>query len=117
DGDRDRRYRESFAAERHVGGEVHVLNCAHAPPCFSPRVSRVIDCSAMRTPPLSLLREIGRWSLTAGVINCVIGSGVFGLPSALANLAGQWSPLAVLFAGASVFIVVLCFAEVGSRFD
>jgi APA family basic amino acid/polyamine antiporter len=65
----------------------------------------------------SLVRAIGRWSLTAGVINAVIGSGIFGLPSAVANLVGPWSPLAVLIAGCSLFIVILCFAEVGSRFD
>ena len=71
----------------------------------------------MRATAPSLLREIGRWSLTAGVINSVIGSGIFGLPSAVARLLGPWSPLAVLLAGLLVFIVVLCFAEVGSRFD
>lgn len=65
----------------------------------------------------SLLREIGRWSLTLGVINSVIGSGIFGLPSAVVGLLGAWSPVAVLIAGLLVFIVVLCFAEVGSRFD
>src|SRR6516162_1414869 len=70
---------------------------------------------AAATP--SLLREIGRWSLTLGVINSVIGSGIFGLPSAVAGLLGAWSPAAVLIAGLLVFIVVLCFAEVGSRFD
>jgi APA family basic amino acid/polyamine antiporter len=65
----------------------------------------------------SLIRAIGRWSLTAGVINAVIGSGIFGLPSAVASLVGVWSPLAVLIAGCSIFIVILCFAEVGSRFE
>ena len=65
----------------------------------------------------SLIRAIGRWALTAAVINSVIGSGVFGLPSALAGFAGQWSPVTVLIAGASIFAIVLCFAEVGSRFD
>jgi len=47
----------------------------------------------------------------------VIGSGIFGLPSAVAALTGSWSPLAVLIAGACIFLVLLCFAEVGSRFD
>jgi amino acid transporter len=60
---------------------------------------------------------MGRWSLTAAIVNGVIGSGVFGLPSAVAALTGAWSPLAVLIAGACVFLVLLCFAEVGSRFD
>ena len=64
-----------------------------------------------------LVRAIGRWSLTAAVINSVIGSGIFGLPSAIAALVGAWSPLAVLVAGCCVFVVVLCFAEVGSRFE
>ena len=60
---------------------------------------------------------MGRWSLTAAIVNGVIGSGVFGLPSAVAALTGAWSPVAVLIAGACVFLVILCFAEVGSRFD
>lgn len=64
-----------------------------------------------------LIRAIGRWALTAAVINSVIGSGIFGMPAPLAKLAGAWSPLAVLIAGASIFIIVLCFAEVSSRFD
>src|SRR5262249_50216044 len=65
----------------------------------------------------SLVRAIGRWSLTAGIVNAVIGSGIFGLPSAVANLVGFWSPLAVLIAGCSIFIIILCYAEVGSRFE
>jgi len=64
-----------------------------------------------------LIRAIGRWALTAAVINSVIGSGVFGLPAPLAALAGQWSPITVLLAGLSILTIVLCFAEVGSRFD
>ena len=60
---------------------------------------------------------MGRFSLTAAIVNGMIGSGVFGLPSAVAALTGAWSPLAVLIAGACNFIVILCFAEVGSRFD
>ena len=60
---------------------------------------------------------IGRWSLTAAIVNGVIGSGIFGLPSTVASLTGAWSPVAVLVAGACVFLVLLCFAEVGSRFE
>ncbi|HYD51436.1 MAG TPA: APC family permease [Gemmatimonadaceae bacterium] len=65
----------------------------------------------------SLLRAIGRWSLVAAVVNSVVGSGVFGLPSAVAALLGAWSPVAVLVAGACIFTIVLCFAEVGSRYE
>jgi basic amino acid/polyamine antiporter, APA family len=63
-----------------------------------------------------LVRVIGRWSLTAAVINGVIGSGIFGLPATLALHTGVLSPLAALVAGLGVLTIVLCFAEVASRF-
>lgn len=63
-----------------------------------------------------LVRGIGRWDLIAIVINTVIGAGIFGLPSKVAKLVGSYSLLA--FVGCSIIIafVVLCFAEVSSRF-
>ena len=64
-----------------------------------------------------LVRAIGRWSLTALVVNSVIGSGVFGLPSTVAGLIAKFSPLAVLLAGAGMGIIFGCFAEVASRFQ
>lgn len=64
-----------------------------------------------------LLRAMGRWDLTAGVANGVIGAGIFGLPAPLAALVGAASPLAYLLGGLGVFTIVLCFAEVASRFD
>ncbi len=64
-----------------------------------------------------LVRAIGRWSLTALVVNSVIGSGVFGLPSTVAGLIGKFSPLAVLLAGGGMGIIFACFAEVASRFQ
>lgn len=63
-----------------------------------------------------LVRAIGRWSLTALVVNSVIGSGVFGLPSTVAGLIGDFSPVAVLVAGAGMAVIFACFAEVASRF-
>lgn len=65
----------------------------------------------------ALVRVIGRWALTAAIVNSVIGSGIFGMPAPLAGYLGASSPWAVLLAGASIFTIVLCFAEVGSRFD
>lgn len=62
------------------------------------------------------IRAIGRWDLTAAIINGVIGSGIFGLPAVLAATTGALSPLAVLAATAGIGLIVLCFAEVGSRF-
>jgi amino acid transporter len=65
----------------------------------------------------SLVRAIGRWSLTAAIVNGVVGSSIFAMPSVVAGLVGTWSPVAVLLGGACIFVIVLCFAEVGSRFD
>ena len=50
------------------------------------------------------------------MVNSVIGSGVFGLPSTVAGLIGKFSPVAVLLAGAGMGVIFGCFAEVASRF-
>src|SRR5216684_94623 len=71
--------------------------------------------SAIASRP-QLVRAIGRWSLVALTVNCVIGSGVFGLPSELARLIGGASVLAVVLAAAVVGVVMACFAEVSSQF-
>ncbi len=41
-----------------------------------------------------LFRGIGKWDLTAIVINTVIGAGIFGLPSQVAKLVGSYSIIA-----------------------
>ncbi|HKN34433.1 MAG TPA: APC family permease [Terriglobales bacterium] len=64
----------------------------------------------------ALVRAIGRWSMVALVVNSIIGSGIFGLPSQLAGLVGKYSPLAVLLAGAVIGVIMCCFAEVASYF-
>ncbi len=63
-----------------------------------------------------LVRAIGRWSLAALIVNCIIGSGVFGLPSVLANLLGRTSIVVVLLGAVAMAIILTCFAEVSSRF-
>jgi APA family basic amino acid/polyamine antiporter len=72
--------------------------------------------SAPRAAP-KLVRAIGRWSLAALTINCIIGSGVFGLPSVVAADVGRASVMAVLLAGAAIAIVMACFGEVASQFS
>jgi amino acid transporter len=64
-----------------------------------------------------LARAIGRWSLAALMVNTTIGAGIFGLPSLIAALVGQFSPLAVLLAGIAIGVIVAVFAEVASRFN
>jgi amino acid transporter len=69
------------------------------------------------TAPPAFRREIGLASLTAIALNGVIGSGIFVLPATVAALLGAASAGAYLVAAALTALVVLCFAEAGSRFD
>jgi len=63
-----------------------------------------------------LVRAIGRWGLAALVVNQVIGSGIFGLPSVLARLVGSASTLGYLVTAAGTGVIMACFAEVASQF-
>ena len=63
------------------------------------------------------LRAISRADLTLAIVNGVIGSAVFGMPAQIAALTGVRSPLAHLIAALAVLTIVLCFAEVASRFE
>jgi amino acid transporter len=65
---------------------------------------------------MGLVRRIGRWDLTALAINAIIGAGIFGLPSKTYALVGGWSLIAFVLCAMLVLLIVLCFAEVGSRF-
>ena len=50
------------------------------------------------------------------VINGVVGSGIFGLPSKIFKEVGVLSIAAFGVCAIAVFIIILCFAEVSSRF-
>lgn len=50
-------------------------------------------------------------------INGVIGSGIFGLPSKIFKEIGVYSIAALFVCAIAVLVIVLCFAEVSSRFD
>ena len=54
--------------------------------------------------------------MVALTINMIIGAGIFGLPSTVYSLTGVWSVLAYLICAVLVTFIILCFAEVGSRF-
>lgn len=55
--------------------------------------------------------------MAALMVNSIIGSGIFGLPSVVAGLLGAASPWAVLLAGGAMGVIMACFAEVGSQFS
>ena len=62
-----------------------------------------------------LRRDVGLWGLTANIVNVVIGSGIFVLPALVAAGLGAAGILAYLFCGFLISIIMLCFAEVGSK--
>ncbi len=64
-----------------------------------------------------LVRSLGRWSLAALVLNGIIGSSVFVLPGPLADRLGWLSLAAWALAAAACATMILCFAEVASRFS
>ena len=72
--------------------------------------------SPQQTSSEGLVRAIGRWSMAALIVNCIIGSGVFGLPSILSGLLGRASIFAVIVAALAMGVIMACFCEVSSRF-
>jgi basic amino acid/polyamine antiporter, APA family len=64
-----------------------------------------------------LVRGIGRWDLVAIAINGIIGAGIFGLPAKVYALIGTYSLIAFVACGLVVALIIVCFAEVGSRFN
>ena len=63
----------------------------------------------------SLVRAIGTWSLAAGVINITVGGGIFRLPADVARALGAAAPIAYVVCAIAMGLIVLCFAEAGSR--
>jgi len=64
-----------------------------------------------------LVRTIGRWSLTALMVNSIVGVSIFKLPADLAKSLGGWSPLICMAAGAGILVIAGCIAEVSSRYE
>src|SRR5690349_21281636 len=63
-----------------------------------------------------LIRSLGRVDLVALIINAVIGAGIFGLPARIFGLVGDFSIVAFIVCAFFVALIVICFAEAGSRF-
>jgi amino acid transporter len=70
-----------------------------------------------KTSDEGLVRGIRRWDLVAVAINGIIGAGIFGLPASVYKLIGTYSLIAFVVCGLVVTMIILCFAEVGSRFE
>src|SRR5262245_53726691 len=68
-------------------------------------------------PDTRLVGGLQRSDLVALVINSIIGAGIFGLPARVFALAGTYSLVAYVLSAAAIVLVILCFSEVGSRFQ
>lgn len=63
----------------------------------------------------SLVRALGTWGLAASIVNLTIGGGIFRLPAAAAGALGPAAPIAYVVCAVAMGLIVLCFAEAGSR--
>jgi amino acid transporter len=63
----------------------------------------------------ALVRALGPWARAAGNVNVTIGGGIFRLPAEVASQLGAAAPLAYLVCAVAMGLIVLCFAEAGSR--
>ena len=69
----------------------------------------------MKKEDQELKRSIGLWGLSANIINTVVGAGIFVIPGIVAAGLGSASIFAYLFCGVLIILIMLCFAEVGSK--
>ena len=67
------------------------------------------------TSERSLVRALGTWGLAASILNITVGGGIFRLPAAAAGALGAAAPIAYLVCAVAMGLIVLCFAEAGSR--
>ncbi|HET7114452.1 MAG TPA: amino acid permease, partial [Pyrinomonadaceae bacterium] len=81
------------------------------------RARCVITARVQNKPDEGLVRGIRRWDLVAIAINGIIGAGIFGLPSRVYSLIGTYSLIAFVACALVVALIILCFAEVSSRFE
>lgn len=73
-----------------------------------------------QTPPAGesgLIRAVGVLGLAAGIFNVTVGGGIFALPANkdIAGVLGAAAPLAYIVCAIAFGLIVLCFAEAGSR--
>jgi basic amino acid/polyamine antiporter, APA family len=68
-----------------------------------------------KTRDAGLVRAVGTWGLAAGLVNIIVGSAIFAVPSSLAAAIGAYAPLALIACALVVGAVALCFAEGGRR--
>src|SRR5579871_2326454 len=63
----------------------------------------------------NLKRDIGTFALACTVVNLMVGTGIFVLPALAAEKLGAAAIICFFICGFLIFLIALCFAEVGSK--
>jgi APA family basic amino acid/polyamine antiporter len=63
----------------------------------------------------ALVRSLGVRTLAASILNVTVGGGIFIVPAIVAARLGAAAPLAYLVCAVAFGLIVLCFADAGSR--
>src|SRR4051812_15638821 len=66
---------------------------------------------------MAIVRLIGRGTMTVLVINTIIGSAIYGVPSEIIRLLGRAGPLAMMVAALAMAVIMIPVAEVASQFS
>jgi len=66
-------------------------------------------------PVENLKRTIGVFGLACAVVNITVGTGIFVLPALIAGRLGGAAIICFLVCGLVIFLIALCFAEVGGK--
>lgn len=76
-----------------------------------------METSTVERAEQKLIRVVGRKEIIAFTINGIVGGAIFVLPATVATILGIAGPLAFFCAGLFSVLIVLCFAELGGRYD
>lgn len=69
----------------------------------------------MKEKEEGLKRYVGVLGLSANIVNIIVGAGIFVIPAIVAENMGATSIIAYLFCGFLIALIMLCFAEAGSK--
>lgn len=69
----------------------------------------------MKEKEEGLKRYVGVLGLSANIVNIIVGAGIFVIPAIIAEKMGSTSIVAYLVCGFLIALIMLCFAEIGSK--
>jgi basic amino acid/polyamine antiporter, APA family len=69
----------------------------------------------MKSERESLVRAIGTFGLAAGILNVMIGGGIFRVPAIVARSLGPAAPIAYVICAVAMALIVACIASAGKR--